>query len=162
MRGGVMEATLYFDELTTEVIADGMHLEGSLLKLALKIKGADRLALVTDCSRALDLPDGGPYWFGPSEEGEPIIKQGGVGRTLDGEKLGSSVVGMDHCVRTFAQLAERPLWEAVKMASLTPARIAGWERDLGSLEVGKLADVLVLDRDAGVERVFIKGREIPI
>src|SRR6185436_3314314 len=48
MRGGLMEATLYFDDLTTEVIADGKHLEASLLRLAYKLKGPDRLALVTD------------------------------------------------------------------------------------------------------------------
>ena len=52
MRGGVMEATLYLDELTTEVIADGKHLQRELLLLAYKIKGPDRLALVTDCNRA--------------------------------------------------------------------------------------------------------------
>ncbi|HYT87888.1 MAG TPA: amidohydrolase family protein, partial [Gemmataceae bacterium] len=57
MRGGVMEATLYFDELTTEVIADGKHLQRELLLLAYKVKGPDRLALVTDCNRALDMPD---------------------------------------------------------------------------------------------------------
>jgi len=58
MRGGVMEATLYFDELTTEVIADGKHLSRELLLLAYKIKDPSRLALVTDCNRALDMPDG--------------------------------------------------------------------------------------------------------
>src|SRR5205823_6981688 len=69
MRGGVLEATLYFDELTTEVIADGKHLSPELLKLAYKIKGPDRLALVTDCNRALDMPDG-EYIFGPRDGGE--------------------------------------------------------------------------------------------
>ena len=78
MRGGVMEATLYFDELTTEVIADGKHLQRELLLLAYKIKGPDRLALVTDCNRALDMPDG-EYVFGPLDGGEPIRKADGVG-----------------------------------------------------------------------------------
>ena len=59
-----MEATLYFDELTTEVIADGKHLSPELLRLAYKCKGPDRLALVTDAMRAVDMPDG-EYWFGP-------------------------------------------------------------------------------------------------
>src|SRR5262249_38382822 len=58
MRGGVMEATLFFDQLTTEVIADGKHLARELLLLAYKVKGPDRLALVTDSNRALDMPDG--------------------------------------------------------------------------------------------------------
>jgi N-acetylglucosamine-6-phosphate deacetylase len=68
---------------------------------------------------------------------------------------------MEHMVRTFAALAGRPVWEAIRMASLTPARIAGREHDLGSLEPGKRADVLVLDRDLAVRRVFIDGAEIP-
>lgn len=159
MQGGVLEATLYFDELTTEVIADGKHLDSSLLLLALKIKGPDRLALVTDCNRALDMPDG-DYMIGPLDGGEPLIKRDGVGLMPDGKALASSVEGMDHMIRTFAGMTGRPLWEAVRMASLTPARIAGRERDLGSLERGKLADVVVLDRDFAVRRVFIEGAEL--
>ncbi len=83
MRGGLMEATLYFDELTTEVIADGKHLTRELLLLAYKIKGPDRLALVTDSNRALDMPDG-EYVFGPLDGGEPILRGDGVGLMPDG------------------------------------------------------------------------------
>src|SRR5205814_7528823 len=95
MRGGVLEATLYFDELTTEIIADGKHLQRELLLLAYKLKGADRLALVTDCNRALDMPDG-DYIFGPRDGGEPIVRRDGVGLTPDGKALASGVAGMDH------------------------------------------------------------------
>lgn len=161
MQGGVLEATLYFDELTTEVIADGRHLDANLLKLAYKFKGADRLALVTDTSRALDMPDG-EYLIGPLDGGEPIIRRDDVGMMPDGKALGSSVQGMDYMVRTFAQLTGQPLWEVVKMASLTPARIAGQAQDLGSLEPGKRADVLVLGPDVTVQRVFIDGAELQL
>src|SRR5213079_2422735 len=123
MRGGVMEATLFFDELSTEVIADGKHLQRELLLLAYKVKGPDRLALVTDCNRALDMPDG-EYLFGPRDGGEPIVRRDGVGVMPDGKALASGVVGMDHCVRTFHELTGVPLVECVRMASLTPARIA--------------------------------------
>ncbi|HEX7377375.1 MAG TPA: N-acetylglucosamine-6-phosphate deacetylase [Pirellulales bacterium] len=156
MRGGVLEATLYFDELTTELIADGKHLAGELLQLARKIKGPDRLALVTDCNRALDLPDG-EYLFGPSEGGEPFIRRDGVGLMPDGKALASSVRGMDHMVRTFVESTGCPLWEAVRMASLTPARIAGFDGDFGSLAAGKRADLLVLNCDLEIEAVFIDG-----
>src|ERR1051325_6220036 len=124
MRGGVMEATLYFDDLTTEVIADGKHLQREVLRLALKVKGPDRLALVTDCNRALDMPDG-EYLFGPSDGGERIIRRDGVGIMPDGKALASGVMGMDHGVRTFLRATGAPLAEVVRMASLTPARIAG-------------------------------------
>jgi N-acetylglucosamine-6-phosphate deacetylase len=161
MQGGVLEATLYYDELTTEVIADGKHLDANLLLYALKIKGPDRLALVTDTSRALDMPEG-RYLIGPLEGGEPLIKRDGVGMMPDGKALASSVMGMDHMVRTFASLTGRPLWEVIRMASLTPARIAGRDRDLGSLEAGKRADIVVLDPSLNVNRVFIDGSELSV
>jgi N-acetylglucosamine-6-phosphate deacetylase len=157
MRGGVLEATLYLDELTTEVIADGKHLQRELLLLAYKIKGPDRLALVTDCNRALDMPDG-EYIFGPQDGGELILRRDGVGVMLDGRALASGVVGMDECVRTFQRLTGVPLPEVVRMASLTPARIAGWENDIGSIAVGKRADLLVLDGELKVRSVYIDGK----
>lgn len=161
MQGGVLEATLFYDELTTEVIADGKHLDAGLLALALKLKGPDRLALVTDASRAVDMPDGN-YVIGPRDGGEPLIRSDGVGKIPDGSALASSVMGMDHMVRTFAALTGRPIWETVRMASLTPARIAGRELEIGSLERGKRADVLVLDRELAVRRVFIDGVELDL
>jgi N-acetylglucosamine-6-phosphate deacetylase len=157
MRGGVLEAALYFDELTTEVIADGKHLERELLLLAHKIKGPERLALVTDCNRALDMPDG-EYLFGPLDGGEPILRRDGVGLMPDGQALASGVVGMDHCVRTFHELTGVPMAQVVRMASLTPARIAGHGDEIGSIEPGKRADLVVLNRALEVEQVYIGGR----
>jgi N-acetylglucosamine-6-phosphate deacetylase len=159
MRGGLMEATLYFEELTTEVIADGKHLERELLLLAYKIKGPDRLALVTDCNRALDMPDG-EYVFGPAEGGEPIVRRDGVGLMPDGTALASGVMGMDHAVRTFHKLTGAPLVEVVRMASLTPVRIAGWADEVGSIEPGKRADLLVLDEQLQVRQVYLEGRRL--
>jgi N-acetylglucosamine-6-phosphate deacetylase len=156
MQGGVQEATLFFDELTTEVIADGKHLSADLLTLAYKIKGPDGLALVTDCSRALDMPEG-EYLFGPIDGGEKFVHRDGVGIMPDGQALASSVQGMDHMVRTFHALTGVPLPEALRMATLTPARILGVEQDLGSLEVGKRADMLLLDRNLRVNRVILDG-----
>ncbi|MFN4260652.1 MAG: N-acetylglucosamine-6-phosphate deacetylase [Gemmataceae bacterium] len=157
MRGGVLEATLYFDELTTEVIADGKHLQRELLLLAHKIKGADRLALVTDCNRALDMPDG-EYWFGPQDGGERIVRRDGVGIMADGQSLASSVVGMDHCVRVCHELTGISLVEIVRMASLTPARIIGRDAELGSIAPGKTADLVVLNSDLTVRQVCIGGQ----
>ncbi len=182
MQGGVLEAALFFDELTTEVIADGKHLSADLLQLALKIKGPDRLALVTDCNRALDMPDG-EYMMGPLDGGEPMRKKDGVGMMPNLTALASSVEGMDHMIRTFLALTSHPvgrpfravqtqdgpegpsydgakLAEVVRMASLTPARIAGWDREIGSLAAGKRADIVILSRDLTVQRVFRDGREI--
>ncbi len=157
MRGGVLEATLAFDALTTEVIADGHHLAPSLLKTAYRIKGADRLALVTDSMRAVDCPDG-EYWFGPVGDGELIRRHGDVGVTLDGTGLASGVMGMDHLVRTMAAATGAPLHEIVRMASLTPATIIGLQHEIGSLGIGKRADLLVLNDSLVIEAVYRGGK----
>lgn len=159
MRAGVMEATLYFDELTTEVIADGKHLTPELLRVAYKFKGPDRLALVTDSMRAVDLPDG-EYWFGPDGRGERVRKMDGVGVTVDGTALASGAMGMDHAVRTMHRLAGVPLPDAVRMASLTPARILKIENEVGSIEVGKRADLVVMDADLNVKQVYVGGQRV--
>lgn len=159
MRGGVLEAALYFDELTTEVIADGKHLTRDLLLLALKIKGVDRLALVTDCNRALDMPEG-EYLFGPLDGGERFFHRDNVGIMPDGKSLASGATGLDHAVRTFHAFTGLALPQVVRMASLVPARIVGRGDRIGSLECGKAADVLVLDGDLNVQRVFVGGVEV--
>jgi N-acetylglucosamine-6-phosphate deacetylase len=95
--------------------------------------------------------------MGPLDGGEPILRGDGVGLMLDGKALASSVVGMDHCVRTFRELTGVPLAEVIRMATLTPARIAGRDRELGSIAPGKLADLLVLDGNLQVKQVYLGG-----
>ncbi|MCS7045083.1 MAG: N-acetylglucosamine-6-phosphate deacetylase [Gemmataceae bacterium] len=159
MRGGVVEATLYFYDLSTEVIADGKHLAAELLKLAYKIKGPGALALVTDCNRALEMPDG-EYVFGPRDGGEPILRRDDVGLMPDGKALASGVMGMDHGVRTMLALTGAPLVDVIRMATLTPARIAGADKEIGSIEIGKVADLVVLNRDLHVREVYIGGAKL--
>jgi len=161
MRGGVLEATLAFNALTTEVIADGFHLADSLLRTATMIKGADRLALVTDSMRAVDCPDG-EYWFGPVDDGELIRRCGDVGVTLDGTGLASGVMGMDHLVRTMARATDAPLYEVIRMASLTPARIIGLDEEIGSLAVGKRADLIVMNERLEIIHVVQAGESIAV
>ena len=85
---------------------------------------------------------------------------GDIGVTLDGKSLASGVMGMDHGVRTFHHLTGAPLHEVIRMASLTPARILGIEQDYGSLEVGKVADLVVLDAALNVQQVYIAGHKV--
>jgi N-acetylglucosamine-6-phosphate deacetylase len=159
MQASMMEFVLDTEDVTTEVIADGRHLSPELLRFVLKWKGAGRTALVTDCSRALDQPPG-IYTFGPLDGGEPFYNDGGVGLLPNSENLASSVRGMDFMVRHMHQKVGVDLPSAVRMASLTPATILGKDREIGSLEAGKYADVLVLDADLGVRRVFVAGEQV--
>src|SRR4051812_6923919 len=161
MRGGMMEFVLASEDMTTEVIADGRHLAPELLRFALKMLGPDRVALVTDANRAMDQPPG-DYLFGPLDGGEPIYSDGEVGLMPDRQSLASSIRGMDFMVRHMVKVARVDLPTAVRMATLTPARIAGVERELGSLEVGKRADLVVLDEGLNVTEVFVEGVRLPI
>jgi N-acetylglucosamine-6-phosphate deacetylase len=103
------------------------------------------------------MPDG-EYVFGHKDGGERILRRDGVGIMPDGQALASGVMGMDHGLRTFYQLTSCPLPEVVRMATLTPARIAGRDVDLGSIATGKRADLLVLDSDLNVRKVFLAGK----
>jgi N-acetylglucosamine-6-phosphate deacetylase len=105
------------------------------------------------------MPDG-EYMFGPSDGGERILRKDGVGVMLDGQALASGVMGMDHMVRTFHRLTGVSLVETVRMASLTPARIAGVDREIGSIEVGKLADLIVLDRELNYIALGLPGETV--
>jgi N-acetylglucosamine-6-phosphate deacetylase len=78
----------------------------------------------------------------------------------DGSALASGVVGLDHCVRTFLRLTGAPLAEVVRMASLTPARIAGRDAELGSVAPGKRADLVVLDDQLQVRQVYVGGEQV--
>ncbi len=159
MQASMAEFALLKGEMSTEVIADGWHLSPELLEFAYRMFGADRLCLVTDCNRALDMPPG-RYRFGNHQTGSWLESDGHVGWAPDRKSLASSIVGMDHMVRHMSASTTASLPEVVKMASLTPARRAGIDGQTGSIEVGKRADLLVLDQSLNIERVFVRGQEL--
>jgi len=159
MQASMLEFVLATPDVTTELIADGRHLAPDLLAFVLKMLGVQRTALVSDCSRALGMPTG-EYAFGPLDGGEPFYNDGSVGLTLDRTSLASSVRGLDFMVRHMHKAVGVDLPTAVRMASLTPATILGLEREIGSLEVGKRADFVVMDEDLNVQRVYAGGRPV--
>jgi N-acetylglucosamine-6-phosphate deacetylase len=157
-RGSMAEFVLYHQEMSTEVIADGFHHAPEMLQFAYRMIGPERLCLVSDCSRALDMPPG-IYRIGHHETGEPLEHNGNVGVLPGGTALASSVFALDHMVRTMARDTEAPLYDVIRMAALTPAERTGLASDIGSLAPGKLADILILSKDLCVERTFLQGRE---
>jgi N-acetylglucosamine-6-phosphate deacetylase len=157
MQASMEEFVLAHGEMSTEVIADGEHLSKELLGFAYKMKGPQRLCLVTDSNRALGMPPG-RYRFGPIEDGAWFESNGKVG-FVPGSGLASSVVALDTMVRNMKAMTEAPLEDVVRMASLTPSERAGIANRVGSLAPGKRADILILDRRLKVRRVFIGGVE---
>jgi len=158
MQASMEQFVLAHAEMSTEVIADGCHLSAELLEFAYRMKGATRLCLVTDANRALDL-EAGRYRFGHAETGTWFESDGEVG-FVAGQGLASSVKGMDHMVRVMRRSTSATLAEVIRMASLTPAGRAGVAGEVGSLSVGKRADVLVLDNELNVEQVYVGGERI--
>jgi N-acetylglucosamine-6-phosphate deacetylase len=158
-QGSMEQFVLMRPEMSTEVIADGCHLAPELLEFAFVMKGADRLCLVTDANRAVDMPPG-RYRFGAEADNDWFESDGRVG-FVPGGGLASSVMGMDTMVRHMNAVTSCGVAGAVRMASLTPARRVGIEKEIGSLEAGKRADILCLDGGLGVKRVFMGGRESP-
>jgi N-acetylglucosamine-6-phosphate deacetylase len=158
MQAGMEQFVLMQPEMSTEVLADGCHLAPELLTFALRMKGAERLCLVTDSSRALGMPPG-DYVLGPAASGESFVSNGRVGYQADSGSLASTVVGLDTMVSNMVEKAGARLHEAVRMASLTPAERVGMADEIGSLEPGKRADIVVLDSALAVRRVFIGGEE---
>jgi N-acetylglucosamine-6-phosphate deacetylase len=157
MQASMEQFVLAHSEMSTEVIADGMHLSPELLEFAYRMKGAERLCLVTDANRALGQPPG-RYRFGPIDTGAWFESDGRVG-FVPGNGLASSVVGMDTMVRNMKARTSASLPEVIRMATLTPAERAGIHKDTGSLEKDKAADVLVLTRNLRVQKVFIAGND---
>jgi N-acetylglucosamine-6-phosphate deacetylase len=159
MQAGMEQFVLATPGMSTEVIADGAHLAPELLAFALRMLGPERLCLVTDSSRALDMP-AGRYRFGPEDGGSWFDSDGTVGRA--GGALASSVVGMDQMVRTMHGATRADLPTVIRLASLTPAERAGIASECGSLAVGKRADILLLSRRLAIRRVFLEGVEMTV
>jgi N-acetylglucosamine-6-phosphate deacetylase len=159
-RGSMAEFVLYHPDMSTEVIADGFHHAPEMLQFAYRMKGPARLCLVSDCSRALDMPPG-LYRIGHDETGEPFEHNGVVGVLPGGDTLASSIFALEHMVRVMARDTDAGLAQVIRMASLTPAERTGFAQDRGSLEPGKLADIVILSPDLHVRRTFINGREVP-
>jgi N-acetylglucosamine-6-phosphate deacetylase len=157
MQASMAEFVLLNREMSTEVIADGCHLAPELLEFAYRMLGPQRLCLVTDCNRALDLPPG-RYRFGNEAEGSWFDSDGKVGWASEGS-LASSVVGLDHMVRHMKSATSATLPEVIRMASLTPAERTGISEETGSIEVGKRADLLVLSKRLKVKQVIIRGMQ---
>ena len=160
MQGSMLEYVLANPEMSTEVIADGMHLSPELLRFAWQLKTASRLCLVTDCNRALDMPPG-KYQFGPQQNGSWFTSDGKVGWASK-DALASSVSGMAHMVRHMHHSTGIPITDVVRMASLTPAERVGMDARIGSLQRGKQADILVLSPRLKIRGVFLKGNRFPI
>ena len=147
---GVVTAAMNTD-VSCELIVDTLHVSSSLYDLLWKLKGR-KLCFITDCLPAGGLPEG-EYTLG----GQKIIYRGIVCRLEDGTVAGS-VLHLNKGVWNVYTNSTIPLWECVNGASLNPATALGLEKQKGSLEVGKDADIIITDCEFNVKATIIGGK----
>ena len=149
---GTVESVYLTDPMTVEVIADGIHLPATILKLVYKVKGVEKTCLVTDALK---------YAAYDGEVDDPrYIIENGVCKLADHSSLAGSIATMDKLVQVMAFKANIPVADAIRMASETPANIIGIGDRKGTLQRGKDADILILDKKLNVRCVFAAGNMV--
>ena len=156
---GTIEYGYFQDGMTVEIIADGIHVPADLLHLLLKIKGAERISLVTDSMRAAGMPEGQSI-LGGLADGQQVIVEDGVAKLLDRSAFAGSVATADRLVRTMVREAGCSIPEAVRMMTENPARVMGIARRKGSILPSKDADIVIFDDDIRVRKTIIAGKTI--
>lgn len=147
---GVTGAGLSDSRVSTELIADTFHVNKGLFNMVAKAKG-DKLCLITDCIRAGGMEDG-DYTLG----GQPVHKEGIKCLMPDGTIAGS-VLKLNEAVRNLYENTELEIYEAVNCASLNVAKALGEEKEIGSLDAGKRADIIITDEKFNVYTTILNG-----
>jgi N-acetylglucosamine-6-phosphate deacetylase len=148
---GCAGAALFHPDVYVQVIPDGIHIHPAVLSLIFKLKGPDRVVLITDAVKAAGFRSGHFVYYGL----EVDLHNGAV-RSKDGFLAGSAL-SLDQGVRNMMKFTGATLPEAVEMATLVPARSIGIDRYKGSIEAGKDADLILFDGSFSVKKVVRNG-----
>jgi len=153
-RPGFLGAVLTSDEINAELIADGQHVCAVAMQVLLRCKGIDGIHLITDNTIWAGLPDG-TY----DDGNRTVVKENHKAVVVGGTLVGS-VASLNFCVRNFIESTNCTLQQAVQLASLNPARVIGVDDRKGSLEIGKDADLVLIDENVDVYLTMVKGKEV--
>jgi N-acetylglucosamine-6-phosphate deacetylase len=150
---GVIESAFLRDDLYAEIIADGKHLPRELVQMIIKIKGTDKVALVTDSLEiaGTDITEG-------SMAGVDFIVEDGVCKLRDRSAFAGSIATADRLIRFISKDCEFDICEAVKMMTAVPADLLGINK--GKIDTGYDADLVVFDDDVNIEAIFVNGKMI--
>jgi len=147
---GILGAVLLDDALTADIIADGIHVDPSVVQLFLRAKGEERAILITDAISAAGMPEG-KYRLGP------FVVEVKDGRCDYQGKLAGSVLTLDRAVRNVMGFAGLKLQQAVRLATLNPARLLGVDGERGLLAPGRVADMVALTPQGSVRHTILAG-----
>ena len=150
---GVIGAALDNDEVGVELITDGVHVHPAAVRVAFSLF-ENRIIIISDSMAATGLGDG-TYTLG----GQEVTVQGGRAAMHGGKTLAGSVANLFDCMRRAVGMGV-PLGQAVRSASTNPARAIGIQHDYGSLEPGKLANIILLDEDLNINTLILRGQII--
>lgn len=148
---GILGAVLTDNSVTADLIADGVHVAPSMVKLFLSAKGTERAILITDAISATDMPDG------KYKLGEFVVEVKGNRCELEG-KLAGSVLTLDRAVRNVMLYAALTLQDSVRLVTLNPARLLGITETRGMLAPGRTADVVALTPSGEVITTMAAGK----
>ena len=148
---GTVESIFALENMTVEMIADGIHVPPVMLRMIYQIKGVEHTALITDALACAASKD--DTAFDPR-----VVLEDGVCKLADRSALAGSIATMDRLVRTCVQQAGIPMEDACRMISETPAKIMGVYDRKGSLEKGKDADIIFFDKAQELTFVMQMGR----
>jgi N-acetylglucosamine-6-phosphate deacetylase len=151
---GLLEAALTYDGLTVEMIADNKHLPPTLMRLAYKCIGADRLCAISDATSGAGLANGARFRMGNIE----YAVRDRVGMMLDGSSFAGSATLVNEMIPILTNVVGIPLVEAIRMLTLTPARVIGADGRKGSIAPGKDADIAIFNDDFTASRTMIAGK----
>ncbi|MDL2225497.1 N-acetylglucosamine-6-phosphate deacetylase [Eubacteriales bacterium OttesenSCG-928-M02] len=159
-RPGVVGAYLTTDQTTAELICDGLHVAFAAMDIAIRCKGYDRICIITDLSMA-GLPDG-DY---ERADGRWLTVKDGISRMKGSDPsqdntMSGSCITQDVGVKNVHQVLGHPLEAAIRMASISPAKMVKIDSYTGSLEVGKSADIAIFDNDIKCKETIVAGTTV--
>lgn len=149
---GPIPAASEHNHVTVELIADGIHIHPSIVRMTFKLFGAKRIVLISDSMMAAGLSDG-EYSLG----GQRVFVEAGVAR-LESGTIAGSATDLATCVERAVHDMGIPLEAAIQAASTNPARCLNIDSERGYLKDGYIADMVLLNQDIQVEQVFLRGK----
>lgn len=145
---------VFNSNITCELIADKIHVHPAIFQLLIDIKGIENLVLITDSMRAGCMKDG-IYELG----GQKVIVKAGSAR-LENNTLAGSILTLNKAVKNILENTNIKLYEAIKLVTLNPAKLIGIDKNKGSLNIGKDADITVFDEDLNIYLTVVEGKVV--
>lgn len=158
VHAGITEAYYLIDGMTAELIGDGRHIPSELLRMVHKIKGPEKIALITDAMRAAGT-DCTESFLGEKKPENRVIIEDGVAKLPDRSSFSGSIATADTVFKNAVLSAGLPIPDVSRMMSLTPAEIINKENQKGSLTPGKDADIVIIDAEFNIKNVFVRGNK---